>query len=235
MIFVGSFLDELCKIAAEAVKASSRMDFPKGEIEDLRSRLAAGKNIFTSRMSAEKGKYREGETLESPLGQIVVKGVRSFKDVEEHPFLSELTAAQRKQLRGHPFDLVELGKKAPGMTLQQLVAESKKDPWYGLGTAEKSRKVFPLHHEGNPVGYARTGKSMTGGKTTGFVYVTPSERNKGVGSKALAELAKKYPEILSFVHKENRPSLRAHEKAGYSLTGKHGKGSPETMILKRQP
>jgi len=96
---------------ARLEKKASSIQFPEDEKEALLVRLKAGKSIFTSRMSAEKGKYREGETLESPLGPLMVKGVRSFKDVKEHPFLSELTEDQRRQLRGHPFDLVELGKK----------------------------------------------------------------------------------------------------------------------------
>jgi len=215
-------------------KKAEKIDFPKGEMEALLARLVAGKNIFTSRTSAEKGKYREGDALKSSLGPLAVKDVRSFKDVKEHPFLSELTEGQKGQLRGHPFDLVELGKQASALTLQQLVSESKKDPWYGLGTAEKSKEIIPLRHEDRLVGYLRTGETLKGDKTTGFVYVTPSERRKGVGSKALAELARAHPGVLSFVNEKNVASLGAHAKAGYSPTGERGKGHPENVILKKQ-
>lgn len=215
-------------------KKAESIQFPEDEKEALLARLKAGKNIFTSRMSAEKGKYNEGEHLKSLLGDLIVKRVKPIEKVERHPFLSELTESQKKQLSGNPFDLVELGKKAESaLTLQHLVVESKKDPWYGLGTAEKSKEIFPLQHEGRLVGYLRTGKTMKGDKTTGFIYVTPAERRKGVGSKALAELARVHPEVLSFVNEKNVASLGAHAKAGFTPTGKHGKGSPENVILKR--
>ena len=126
------------------------------------------------------------------------------------------------------------GKKASALTLQQLVSESKKDPWYGLGTAEKSKEIIPLRHEDRLVGYLRTGETLKGDKTTGFVYVTPSERRKGVGSKALSELARVHPGVLSFVNEKNVASLGAHAKAGFSATGERGKGHPENVILKKQ-
>lgn len=90
---------------------SGKITFPEGEKRSLRSRLEAGKSIFTSRMSAEKGRYRKGEVLSSPFGELVVRSVRPFTEVERHPFLSELTDRQKKQLSGHPFDLVKLEKK----------------------------------------------------------------------------------------------------------------------------
>ena len=99
-----AFLDELEKIAAE------RIGFPSSEHAALRKRLDAGKMIYTTRISSERGKYRRGQLLTSPLGALKVRSVRKIKGIQRHPFRAELTAGQRKQIGDHRFDLVRLEK-----------------------------------------------------------------------------------------------------------------------------
>lgn len=116
---------------------ASSIQFPEDERKALIERLEAGKNIFTSRMSAEKGKYQEGARLTSPLGALVVKRVQPLEKVEQHPFLSELTGGQKKQLAGHPFDLVELRKSASGSQVKKFVEENLKKDLDFVMTMEK--------------------------------------------------------------------------------------------------
>ena len=81
------------------------MDFPKNELLAYRVRMALGLPTYTTRVSAERGKYRVGQAVDSPLGQLRITEVRAFNDGDPHPFDSELTPAQRRQIRG-AFDVI---------------------------------------------------------------------------------------------------------------------------------
>lgn len=84
------------------------MSFPEHEHGGLRARLVSGKDIFTTRISKEKGRYQEGQVVNSPFGELQVVNVQSGQG--KHPFDSELTEAQLREIGEHPFDLVRLRK-----------------------------------------------------------------------------------------------------------------------------
>jgi len=88
------------------------MFFPVNELPDLRSRLADGKSIFTTRVSSEAGKYQVGQIHDSELGALRVISLQHFAQLSEHPFIAELTSDQTSEItrfldeRG--MDVVEL-------------------------------------------------------------------------------------------------------------------------------
>ena len=84
------------------------MSFAAGEHAALRKRLSQGKPIYTTRVQAERGKYREGQTVKSPFGLLRVTAVTKFDDIKKHPFKRELTAGWLAEIGDHPFDHVRL-------------------------------------------------------------------------------------------------------------------------------
>ena len=86
--------------------------FPDSEAAALRARLAKGLPVYTTRVSAEQGRYTKGEILRSMLGRrrLRVESVRTLPSVDAHPFKDELTDGQIAELEAHgpPFDLVKL-------------------------------------------------------------------------------------------------------------------------------
>lgn len=87
------------------------ISFPENEHASLQQRLDAGKEIYTTRISLEKGKYSKGQVLDSPFGKLRVVDVKQGK-LKQHPFLGELTEGQKAEIGDHPFDLVKLEKEA---------------------------------------------------------------------------------------------------------------------------
>ena len=87
------------------------IDFPREEFSSLQARLEAGKPIFTTRTMDEMGKYRVGIEVIAPWDQVLrVVEVRPINDVEDHPFLDELTASQIEQLSNGSMELIKLEK-----------------------------------------------------------------------------------------------------------------------------
>lgn len=88
----------------------SQMSFPEEEHQKLKERLDLGKNVFTTRVSDEQGKYSKGDIVSTPWGQkLEVKSVRTLDGVRQHPFFSELTPEQKKTLSAYDkLDVVEL-------------------------------------------------------------------------------------------------------------------------------
>ncbi len=93
-------------------KTAGAIDFPKSEHASLKARLDDGRAIYTTRISAERGKYSAGDSLKSPFGTLEVESVRPGVGIDEHPFKAELTAGQRRQIGSHEYDLVRLVKTA---------------------------------------------------------------------------------------------------------------------------
>lgn len=88
----------------------SLIDFPEHEHEQLRNRLDSGKDIYTTRIMKERNKYKEGHIHNSPFGKLKVISVKTGQGLHQHPFVSELTTDEKKQISNNPFDLVQLRK-----------------------------------------------------------------------------------------------------------------------------
>lgn len=84
------------------------LTFPPEEHEALRTRLGAGKSIFTTRILREKGRYLPGMTIKTPFGELRVVSVKEVPCLSEHPFMGELTSKHVRDLTGHEMDLIEL-------------------------------------------------------------------------------------------------------------------------------
>ena len=90
------------------------ISFPKHEHDDLIDRLSQGKSIYTTRVSAELGKYKPGKVYTAPWGdKLSVQSVKQLTSIDDHPFKSELSEAQKKELSSHgKMALVKLQKHA---------------------------------------------------------------------------------------------------------------------------
>lgn len=131
----------------------SPIDFPKEEHGGIAARLAAGKNVYTTRAEDEMGRYSTGMRLSSPVGALRVASVKALTDAgAQHPFADELTPAQRAYLTGRPGDLVELhkdedkvvGRVGTGLS-DELRAELHKSPQEYIGRTARIRSMgqFP--------------------------------------------------------------------------------------------
>ena len=81
------------------------MNFPNNELAAYRNRLEFGLPTYTTRVSAERGRYHVGQIMSSPLGQLHIIEVRTFNEGDLHPFNDELTSDQRQQIHG-AFDVI---------------------------------------------------------------------------------------------------------------------------------
>jgi hypothetical protein len=84
------------------------MDFPPEELPDLKERLTSGKTIGTTRVDAEKGKYAEGEIVDSELGPLKVVSIAEGRGIENHPHYSELTSEWKLQIGDQSWDYITL-------------------------------------------------------------------------------------------------------------------------------
>ena len=92
-------------------KISSRdISFPKSEQSLLKKRLDQGKDIYTTQIKDEKGKYKVGDVLKSPIGKLKVVSVKEDVTVKNFPFKDELSKKQLKAVFKEPWDLVRLTK-----------------------------------------------------------------------------------------------------------------------------
>lgn len=100
-------IGEFVKAVRAGIEKS--INFPAAEHEALLQRLETGKDIYTTRIAQEMGKYLKGETLTSPFGRLVVVDVRPLTNARKnHPFSSDLTPEQLELLDGVPGELVQL-------------------------------------------------------------------------------------------------------------------------------
>lgn len=81
------------------------MNFPNNELAAYRNRLDFGLPTYTTRVSAERGRYHVGQIVSSPLGRLHIIEVRTFNEGDLHPFNDELTLDQRQQIHG-VFDVI---------------------------------------------------------------------------------------------------------------------------------
>lgn len=88
------------------------MKFPENEIERLKSRLDRKLSIYTTRVSQEQNEYVVGNLVKtniSPTVLIVIE-VSTITNLNEHPFLNELTLPQKEEIVSYdpPYDVIKL-------------------------------------------------------------------------------------------------------------------------------
>lgn len=93
---------------------SDVISFPVEELEELKKRLDDNKEIYTTRVSSEVGKYKLDAEYESPFGKLKVASLEHFEDIKNHPFINELTEKQKEEINKYideaGFDLIGLKK-----------------------------------------------------------------------------------------------------------------------------
>lgn len=108
-----SMANEWLREKLETVKRTflPRMAFPDSEIASLNNQLDAMGYAFTSRVDAEQGKWKPGQTVDSPLGSIRIVAVGTVEDLARHPFFSDLTDQQKAVLsRYEKIDIVKFAR-----------------------------------------------------------------------------------------------------------------------------
>lgn len=84
------------------------VSFPTWEIPGLRRQLAERGFFFSTRISAEVGKYKRGQIWNSAIGLLFVVISFHYDRLEEVPYYPEIV----KSLRGHKRQLDELKRLA---------------------------------------------------------------------------------------------------------------------------
>jgi len=152
--------------------------------------------------------------------------------------LEDLAGAQKKDFSVAKVLERMREKKAATQLPQGLLDEVSKDKWatraYGHKTLreikEGKRDVVPIEDKGEVVGFMAPNETKFGYPSTGFVYVAQASRGKGLAAKVLAEYAKKNPSAISFLHRDNIASQKAHQKAGWEDTGAAARGNPRARV-----
>jgi DNA polymerase III delta prime subunit len=98
------------------------MFFPKNEYLQLKKRLDEGKDIYTTRINKEYGKYKDNQIVDSPFGELKVIEVTKINDLSDHPFLNELTSYDKKVLKGHRMELIRLIKVSNQKSLRTILS-----------------------------------------------------------------------------------------------------------------
>lgn len=90
------------------------IDFPEEELLSYQERLNNNLNIYTTRVSKEVNKYIVNNIYDSPFGLLKVVSIRHYNNLNEHPFIEELSQKQIKEINKYindnGFDLIELIK-----------------------------------------------------------------------------------------------------------------------------
>jgi len=86
------------------------MSFPKHEHKSLSSRLRKDQPIYTTRVSAERNKYKVGMIVNSPIGKLKIKSIKQLDNIKEHPFYDELSEEDRNTISRKKMDLIKLVK-----------------------------------------------------------------------------------------------------------------------------
>ena len=180
------------------------------------------------------------------IDQLVARSLQ--RDPTIDPFQERLraeelageAAAGVKRFRSIPGTEIKRPRKKEAMTSlpPALLDEVSKDKWatrtYGQKTLreikEGKREVTPIEDKGEVVGFMAPNETRFGHPSTGFVYVAQASRGKGLAAKVLAEYAKKNPSAISFLHRDNIASQKAHQKAGWEDTGAAARGNPRARV-----
>ena len=75
--------------------SKNSISFPQKEWPAYSKLLNEGLPIYTTRVQAEVGRYRVGKVYRSQLGRLKVVDIMCLHSLDEHPFVSELTAYQK--------------------------------------------------------------------------------------------------------------------------------------------
>lgn len=100
---------------------ADHITFPAGEHSALKGRILKGQSIYTTRISAEKGRYKKGNIYDSDLGYpLKVTDVVDYPGGTKHPFADELSPDQLKEIGKNPYDLVRMERASQ---LQKAAAD----------------------------------------------------------------------------------------------------------------
>lgn len=79
-----------------------RIDFPEEEHRELIGRFDRQGCAYTTRVSDEADRYKVGDILETPWkSRVRVSEIRAFDDINDHPFLDQLTQKQIGLISGY--------------------------------------------------------------------------------------------------------------------------------------
>lgn len=88
--------------------------FPDEEYNSYKKRLDDDLIIYTTRVSDEVSKYKMDKEYDSCFGKLKVVYLEHFDNLDEHPFIAELTVAQKNEISTYilekGFDLIGLKK-----------------------------------------------------------------------------------------------------------------------------
>lgn len=86
-----------------------KITFPKVEKSAVKKQLVEEGKIVTTRVSKDFGRFRIGDRLEYAGFILNVVDVRSFKSLEEHPFLEEQDDKTKRAIKRYgEYDVVWL-------------------------------------------------------------------------------------------------------------------------------
>lgn len=133
-----SLLD-LSKIASSLSKS---MDFPAEDIEGHKSSLERYGQTYSTRILTEASKYQVGQVVNTPLGtRLRIASLQKYPAGSKHPFHSDLTEEQKKQIRPYPFEVLKL---EPVKTAGVTKGESKYYEKGYLGPGVPKRHISEL-------------------------------------------------------------------------------------------
>jgi hypothetical protein len=92
------------------------MTFPRDEWDDITRRLREMGHGGTTRVEKERGRWYEGETVDSPVGPLLITSVTYLRDaLRDHPFRKELALNPRwvRQLEGREGDWIVFSPVTP--------------------------------------------------------------------------------------------------------------------------
>ena len=123
-----------------------------------------------------------------------------------------------------PFDAEEMFPLQRGYELEEVVIApshfSDAQCMKLLRTSLKEQLVYVVERDGTMTAKAATNARGYGVDQIGGVYTVPSERGKGLGGLAVAELLRSVftekKEACLFVKKHNRPALALYERLGFT-------------------
>ena len=88
------------------------ISFPKEEYKDYLERLNNNLVIYTTRVSAEVGKYKLGEIYSSNFGDLKVISLKRYSNLKDHPFYDELNENQINEINEY---IKEFGYEVIGL------------------------------------------------------------------------------------------------------------------------
>ena len=77
------------------------MSFPEEEYIALKDRLDNEKPIYTTRVDTEADMWEMDQVVKSPFGLLKIVDIDEIHDLQDHPFLDELTFDQKAKLEGY--------------------------------------------------------------------------------------------------------------------------------------